>query len=341
VFLINKSAAELAKKATAAYMAAHPGSLKFVAGAVGPTNKTLSVSPSVENPAFRGITYDEVVDAYYQQLDGLYAGGVDMFLVETIFDTLNAKAAVYALEKFFADKGVRIPVFISGTIVDNSGRTLSGQTNEAFWNSISHAKPLAVGLNCALGATDMKKYIANLSACADCFVFCYPNAGLPNAMGGYDQKGVEMGEEIRPFCEENLVNAIGGCCGSTPEHIAAIKAMASAYPPRPVHEVEPQMRISGLEPLNYQPNASNMRSTFLNLGERCNVAGSALFKKAIINNDYDTALGIALKQVQQGADVLDINMDDGLIDGVAAMTKFVNLCISGVSLLGMYLVLLA
>jgi 5-methyltetrahydrofolate--homocysteine methyltransferase len=330
VFLINKSAAELAKKATAAYMAAHPGSLKFVAGAVGPTNKTLSVSPSVENPAFRGITYDEVVDAYYQQLDGLYAGGVDMFLVETIFDTLNAKAAVYALEKFFADKGVRIPVFISGTIVDNSGRTLSGQTNEAFWNSISHAKPLAVGLNCALGATDMKKYIANLSACADCFVFCYPNAGLPNAMGGYDQKGVEMGEEIRPFCEENLVNAIGGCCGSTPEHIAAIKAMASAYPPRPVHEVEPQMRISGLEPLNYQPNASNMRSTFLNLGERCNVAGSALFKKAIINNDYDTALGIALKQVQQGADVLDINMDDGLIDGVAAMTKFVNLCVSGV-----------
>jgi methionine synthase I (cobalamin-dependent) len=334
VFLINKSAAELAKKATAAYMAAHPGELKFVAGAVGPTNKTLSVSPSVENPAFRGISYDEVVDAYYQQLEGLYAGGVDMFLVETIFDTLNAKAAVYALEKFFADRGVRIPVFISGTIVDNSGRTLSGQTNEAFWNSISHAKPLAVGLNCALGATDMKKYIANLSACADCFVFCYPNAGLPNAMGGYDQKGVEMAEEIRPFCDDNLVNAIGGCCGSTPEHIAAIVAMASAYPPRQVHEVEPLMRISGLEPLNYQPNASNMRATFLNLGERCNVAGSALFKKAIINNDYDTALAIALKQVQQGADVLDINMDDGLIDGVAAMTKFVNLCISGVSLGG-------
>ena len=330
VFLINKSAAELAKKATADYMAANPGSLKFVAGAVGPTSKTLSVSPSVENPAFRGITYDEVVDGYYQQLEGLYAGGVDMFLVETIFDTLNAKAAVYALEKFFADQGVRIPVFISGTIVDNSGRTLSGQTNEAFWNSISHAKPLAVGLNCALGATDMKKYIANLSACADCFVFCYPNAGLPNAMGGYDQKGEEMAEEIRPFCEENLVNAIGGCCGSTPDHIAAIAKMASAYPPRPVHDVKPLMRISGLEPLNYQPNAANMRSTFLNLGERCNVAGSTLFKKAIVNNDYDKALAIALKQVQQGAHVLDINMDDGLIDGVAAMTKFVNLCVSGV-----------
>jgi 5-methyltetrahydrofolate--homocysteine methyltransferase len=161
-------------------------------------------------------------------------------------------------------------------------------------------------------------------------VFCYPNAGLPNAMGGYDQKGEEMAEEIRPFCEENLVNAIGGCCGSTPDHIAAIAKMASAYPPRPVHDVEPLMRISGLEPLNYQPNASNMRSTFLNLGERCNVAGSTLFKKAIVNNDYDKALAIALKQVQQGAHVLDINMDDGLIDGVAAMTKFVNLCVSGV-----------
>jgi 5-methyltetrahydrofolate--homocysteine methyltransferase len=329
VYLINTAAARLAKQATAKYMAAHPGELKFVAGAVGPTNKTLSVSPSVENPAFRGISYDEVVDAYYEQLVGLYDGGVDLFLVETIFDTLNAKAAVYALEKFFADKGVRIPVFISGTIVDNSGRTLSGQTNEAFWNSISHAKPMAVGLNCALGATDMKKYIANLSACADCFVFCYPNAGLPNAMGGYDQKPVEMGEEVRPFCEENLVNAIGGCCGSTPDHIAALKAMASTYPPRPVHDVEPLMRISGLEPLNYQPDSSNMRRTFLNLGERCNVAGSILFKKSIVNNDYDTALNIALKQVQQGADVLDINMDDGLIDGVSAMTKFVNLCIAG------------
>lgn len=186
---------------------------------------------------------------------------------------------------------------ISGTIVDNSGRTLSGQTNEAFWNSVSHAKPFAVGLNCALGATDMKKYIANLSKCADCFVFCYPNAGLPNAMGGYDQKGHEMAEEIRPFCEEGLVNAIGGCCGSTPEHIAAIVAMASQYPARARHGVEPLMRISGLEPLNYQPDPANMRRTFLNLGERCNVAGSSLFKKAIIDNDYEKALAIALKQV--------------------------------------------
>ncbi|GAX83119.1 hypothetical protein CEUSTIGMA_g10545.t1 [Chlamydomonas eustigma] len=329
VYAINFHAAKLAKASVEKFMAKHPESgRRFVAGAIGPTNKTLSVSPSVENPAFRGITYDEVVDAYYDQAKGLYEGGVDLFLVETIFDTLNAKAAIYALELFFSDMGVRIPVMISGTIVDNSGRTLSGQTNEAFWNSVSHAKPFAVGLNCALGASDMKKYIANLSKCADCYVFCYPNAGLPNAMGGYDQKGHEMAEEIRPFCDENLVNAIGGCCGSTPEHIAAIKSMASKYPPRQKHDVEPLMRISGLEPLNYQPNASDMRSTFLNLGERCNVAGSMLFKKAIVDNDYEKALAIALKQIQQGAHVLDINMDDGLIDGVSAMTKFVNLCVS-------------
>ncbi len=190
VKFINKTAAQLAKKCTTEYMATHPGSVKFVAGAIGPTNKTLSVSPSVENPALRGITYDEVEQAYYEQAEALYDGGVDMFLVETIFDTLNAKAAIFALERFFAAKGCRIPVFISGTIVDNSGRTLSGQTNEAFWNSVQHAKPMAIGLNCALGASDMKKYIANLSACADCYVFCYPNAGLPNAMGGYDQKGM-------------------------------------------------------------------------------------------------------------------------------------------------------
>ncbi|KAI3432427.1 hypothetical protein D9Q98_003981 [Chlorella vulgaris] len=325
---INRTAARLAKKATAAYMAANPGSRKFVAGAIGPTNKTLSVSPSVENPALRGVTYDEIEQAYFEQAEALYEGGVDMFLVETIFDTGNAKAAIYALERFFDKAGVRIPVFISGTIVDNSGRTLSGQTNEAFWNSVSHAKPLAIGLNCALGATDMKQYIANLAACADCYVFCYPNAGLPNAMGGYDQKGPEMAEEIRPFCEEGLVNAIGGCCGTSPEHIAAIKEMASAFPPRQLHDVPALMRLSGLEPLNYKPNEANMRETFLNIGERCNVAGSIMYKKAIVDGDYDKAMSIALSQVNAGADVLDINMDDGLIDGVPAMTRFVNLLVS-------------
>lgn len=195
------------------YKSKNPGVDKFVAGAIGPTNKTLSVSPSVENPAFRGITYDEVVEAYYDQAVGLYDGGVDIFLIETIFDTLNAKAAIFALEKFFEEKNIRIPVMISGTIVDLSGRTLSGQTNEAFWISISHAKPFAVGLNCALGAKDMIGYIENIGKCADCYVFCYPNAGLPNAMGGYDQTPDEMAEELRPFCENNIVNALGGCCG--------------------------------------------------------------------------------------------------------------------------------
>jgi 5-methyltetrahydrofolate--homocysteine methyltransferase len=328
VDLINTTAARLAKKCTAAYMAANPGSLKFVAGAIGPTNKTLSVSPSVENPALRGITFDEVAQAYYEQAVALYEGGVDLFLVETIFDTGNARAALYALDRFFEEKGVRIPVFVSGTIVDNSGRTLSGQTNEAFWNSVSHAKPFAVGLNCALGAKDMKQYIANLSRCADCYVFCYPNAGLPNAMGGYDQGGPEMAEDVRPFCEEGLVNAIGGCCGTGPEHIAAIKAMADSYSPREKHGVDDVMRLSGLEPLNYVPDESNMRSTFLMIGERCNVAGSRIYKKAIVDGDYDKAAGIAVSQVNQGADILDINMDDGLIEGVPAMTRFVNLLVS-------------
>jgi len=325
---INIQAAKLAKEVAAEFNKKDPSKPRFVAGAVGPTNKTLSVSPSVENPAFRGITYDEVVQAYYEQVDGLVKGGVDMLLIETIFDTLNAKAAVYAVEKFFENKGVRIPVFISGTIVDNSGRTLSGQTNEAFWISIQHAKPLAIGLNCALGAKDMYKYVKNLSDCADCFVFCYPNAGLPNAMGGYDQKGPEMAEDCRPFAADGLINGIGGCCGSSPEHIASLKKMADEYKPRELKVQEDLLRISGLEPMIYRPDTSCMRKTFWNVGERCNVAGSSIYKKAIVDGNYEKALAIAIKQVQQGAHVIDINMDDGLIDAVSAMTKFVNLLVS-------------
>jgi 5-methyltetrahydrofolate--homocysteine methyltransferase len=298
VFFINKTAAELAKRCTKAFMEKYPDKgPKFVAGAIGPTNKTLSVSPSVENPAFRGITYDEVVTAYYQQAEGLWAGGADVFFVETIFDTLNAKAALYALEQFFEDKGKRIPVFVSGTIVDNSGRTLSGQTNEAFWNSVSHAKPFAVGLNCALGASDMVPYLENLSRVADCWVFAYPNAGLPNAMGGYDQTGPEMASEVSQFFDKCLVNAIGGCCGSSYVHIAALKEESLKHPLRKKHGVEPIMRLSGLEPLNYVSSKENMRDTYLYIGERCNVAGSILYKKAIVDGDYDKAAGIALKQV--------------------------------------------
>jgi len=328
VFLLNKTSAELAKKACAKYTAMDPSKPRFAAGAIGPTNRTLSVSPSVENPAYRACTFDEVFQAYYEQVEGLMAGGVDMFLVETIFDTLNAKAALFAVNKYFEDTGYAVPVFVSGTIVDNSGRTLSGQTNEAFWNSVSHAKPLAIGLNCALGATDMIPYIENLSRCADCYVFAYPNAGLPNAMGGYDQKGHEMAAEVRPFLEKGLLNGLGGCCGTSFEHIEALSKMAAEFKPRKTHDVEQIMRLSGLVEYNYMPDATNMRSTFINLGERCNVAGSTIFKKAIVDGNYEKALAIALKQVEAGADVIDINMDDGLIDAVSAMTKFVNLLVS-------------
>jgi len=328
VYDLNKTAAQLAKKCCVAMTKKDPSKPRFAAGAVGPTNKTLSVSPSVENPAFRGCTYDEVVDAYYEQVEALIDGGVDVLLVETIFDTLNAKAAMFAIDKFFEKWGQKIPVFVSGTIVDNSGRTLSGQTNEAFWNSMSHSKPIAIGLNCALGAKDMVPYIENLSKAADCWVFCYPNAGLPNAMGGYDQKGHEMADECRVFPEKGLINAIGGCCGTTDEHIGCLAKMVSEFKPRKKHPVKDIMRLSGLEPFNYDPDTNDYRKTFINLGERCNVAGSTIFKKAIVDGNYEKALAIALKQVQQGAHVIDVNMDDGLIDGESAMTRFVNLMVS-------------
>ena len=253
---------------------------------------------------------------------------MDVLLVETIFDTLNAKAALFAVNKYFANWGKKIPVFVSGTIVDNSGRTLSGQTNEAFWNSVSHAKPIAIGLNCALGAQDMVPYIDNLSKCADCWVFAYPNAGLPNAMGGYDQKGPEMAKDCETFFEKNLLNAIGGCCGTTAEHIASLAELGARYKPRQRHDVPEQMRLSGLLPFNYEPNEKDMRKSFINLGERCNVAGSSIFKKAVVDGNFEKALAIALKQVENGAHVIDINMDDGLIDGKSAMTKFVNLLVS-------------
>ena len=328
VYLMNKTAAQLAKKCCVEFTKKDPSRPRFAAGAVGPTNKTLSVSPSVENPAFRGCNYDEIVTAYYEQVEALVDGGVDMLLIETVFDTLNAKAALFAVDKFFTDYGMKIPVFLSGTIVDNSGRTLSGQTNEAFWNSVGHAKPMAIGLNCALGAKDMVPYIENLSKAADCWVFCYPNAGLPNAMGGYDQKGPAFAEDCSVFPKLGLVNAIGGCCGTTDKHIGCLKEMVSKFEPRKKHDVKPLMRLSGLEPFNYEPKVGNYRKTFINLGERCNVAGSTVFKKAIVEGNYEKALAIALKQVENGAHVIDVNMDDGLIDGESAMTKFINLLVS-------------
>jgi len=328
VYLLNKTAAQLAKKCCVEFTKKNPSKPRFAAGAVGPTNKTLSVSPSVENPAFRGCTYDEIVEAYIEQVEALIDGGVDVLLVETIFDTLNAKAAMFAIDMYFEKWGQKIPVFVSGTIVDNSGRTLSGQTNEAFWNSMSHSKPIAIGLNCALGAKDMVPYMENLSKAADCWVFCYPNAGLPNAMGGYDQKGAEMADECRVFPEMGIINAIGGCCGTTDEHIKCLADMVSTFKPREKHDVPDMMRLSGLEPFNYEPSEKDYRKTFINLGERCNVAGSTIFKKAIVDGNYEKALAIALKQVENGAHVIDVNMDDGLIDGESAMTRFVNLMVS-------------
>ena len=249
VYDLNKTAAQLAKKCCVEMTKKDPSRPRFAAGAVGPTNKTLSVSPSVENPAFRGCTYDEIVQAYYEQVEALIDGGVDVLLVETIFDTLNAKAAMFAIDLYFEKWGQKIPVFVSGTIVDNSGRTLSGQTNEAFWNSMSHSKPIAIGLNCALGAKDMVPYIENLSKVADCWVFCYPNAGLPNAMGGYDQKGHEMADECRIFAEKGLINAIGGCCGTTDDHIGCLAKMVADFKPREKHDVKDIMRLSGLTPV--------------------------------------------------------------------------------------------
>ena len=328
VYDLNKTAAQLAKKCCVEMTKKDPSKPRFAAGAVGPTNKTLSVSPSVENPAFRGCTYDEIVQAYYEQVEALIDGGVDVLLVETIFDTLNAKAAMFAIDLYFEKWGQKIPVFVSGTIVDNSGRTLSGQTNEAFWNSMSHSKPIAIGLNCALGAKDMVPYIENLSKVADCWVFCYPNAGLPNAMGGYDQKGHEMADECRIFPEKGLINAIGGCCGTTDDHIGCLAKMVADFKPRERHDVKDIMRLSGLTPFNYEPDEKDYRKTFINLGERCNVAGSTIFKKAIVDGNYEKALAIALKQVENGAHVIDVNMDDGLIDGESAMIRFVNLMVS-------------
>lgn len=325
VFELNKRAAELARAACDTYTARDPSKKRYVLGAIGPTNRTLSVSPSVENPAFRNCTFGGIKDAYLLQVEGLVAGGADVLLIETIFDTLNAKAAIFAIEEYFDEhpEQPRKPVFISGTITDQSGRTLSGQTTEAFWISVSHARPLAVGLNCALGASDMKPYLERLGACSDAFIICYPNAGLPNAMGGYDQSPAQMAEELRPFLAEGLVNVVGGCCGTTPEHIGAIAAEArqgGGYPPHEVPSIRPLLRLSGLEPFVLDP----AYIPFVNVGERCNVAGSKIFEKAVVQGDTEKMLSIAVAQVENGAQCLDLNFDAGLLDGVKCMREFCN-----------------
>ena len=318
---LNVAAARLAREAADA--ASTPQSPRFVAGALGPTVRTASISPDVNDPGARNVSYDQLVEAYLEQANGLVDGGADLLIVETIFDTLNAKAAIFALETLFEERRRRWPVIISGTITDASGRTLSGQVTEAFWNSVRHANPLAIGLNCALGAAEMRPYVAELARLADTFVSCYPNAGLPNAFGEYDETPEHMSGLVGEFAEAGLVNILGGCCGTTPEHIAAIREAAGRATPRTPAEVSPAMRLSGLEPVTIDSD-----SLFVNVGERTNITGSARFKKLIKAGDYDTALAVARQQVEAGAQVIDVNMDEGMIDGVAAMDRFGKLIAS-------------
>jgi 5-methyltetrahydrofolate--homocysteine methyltransferase len=293
---------------------------RYVAGALGPTTRTASISPDVNDPGARNVSYDQLVAAYLDAATGLVDGGADLLIVETIFDTLNAKAAVFAIETLFEQRARRWPVIVSGTITDASGRTLSGQVTEAFWNSIRHAKPIAVGLNCALGAPEMRPYLAEMSRIADTFVSCYPNAGLPNAFGEYDETPKRQAGYVADFAEAGLVNMVGGCCGTTPAHIAEIANVVEGKPPREVPEIELATRLSGLEPLNITED-----SLFVNIGERTNITGSARFRNLIKAEDYDTALSVASQQVEAGAQVIDINMDEGMIDGVAAMDRFTKL----------------
>jgi 5-methyltetrahydrofolate--homocysteine methyltransferase len=318
---LNLAAARLAREAADEYIAKNPAKPRFVAGAVGPLSKTLSLSPDVNDPGYRATTWDEVVTAYSEQIRGLADGGVDVFLVETIFDTLNCKAAIYALAEFFRTGGKPLPVMISGTIVDMSGRTLSGQTTEAFWNSVHHAPNLlSVGLNCSLGPDLMRPYIEEMSRVATCFVSSYSNAGLPNAMGGYDETPERMGEFARDFGESGFVNVLGGCCGTTPDHIRTIAEAVKSIPPRKPSVRPALMRLSGLEPFEI-----NAQTNFVNVGERTNVTGSAKFAKLIKEEKYEEALDIAKGQVENGAQVIDINMDEGMLDSEAVMVRFLNL----------------
>ncbi|OBK80958.1 methionine synthase [Mycolicibacter heraklionensis] len=315
---LNYAGATLARKAADEFST--PDKPRYVAGALGPTTRTASISPDVNDPGARNVSYDELVAAYLEAANGLVDGGADILLIETIFDSLNSKAAVFAVETLFEDRGRRWPVIISGTITDASGRTLSGQVTEAFWNSIRHSKPIAVGLNCALGAPEMRPYIAEMARIADTYVSCYPNAGLPNAFGEYDESPERQAGYIADFADAGLVNIVGGCCGTAPPHIAEIAKVVEGKPPRALPEIEVATRLSGLEPLNITDG-----SLFVNIGERTNITGSARFRNLIKAEDYDTALSVALQQVEVGAQVIDINMDEGMIDGVAAMDRFTKL----------------
>ena len=319
VYDLNREGAAIVRRA-AQRAEREDGRRRFVAGAIGPTNRTASISPDVNNPGYRAVSFDDLRIAYGEQIDGLIDGGADIILIETIFDTLNAKAAIFACEERFEAKGIRLPVMISGTITDLSGRTLSGQTPSAFWNSVRHANPFTIGLNCALGADAMRPHLQELSDVADTFVCAYPNAGLPNEFGQYDETPEMMARQVQGFARDGLVNIVGGCCGSTPEHIRAIADAVMDYKPRPIPEHKPFMSLSGLEPFVLTKDIP-----FVNVGERTNVTGSARFRKLITAGDYTAALAVARDQVENGAQIIDINMDEGLIDSQKAMVEFLNL----------------
>ena len=319
VYELNTTAASLARRA-ASRVAQATGSERFVAGVLGPTNRTASLSPDVSDPGFRNITFEQLVDTYYLAADGLLAGGADLLMVETIFDTLNAKAAIFAIQKLKHERGIEIPVMISGTITDASGRTLSGQTTEAFWNSVRHVNPLVVGLNCALGAEDLRPYLQELSKVADTHVSVHPNAGLPNEFGEYDESPEYMARIMGEFAADGLINLAGGCCGTTPEHIHEIREAVAPHPPRRKPELPTKCRLSGLEPMSIEPD-----SLFVNVGERTNVTGSARFRKLITADDFAGGLEVARQQVDNGAQIIDINMDEGMLDSEEAMTTFLNL----------------
>ena len=317
---LSYEGARIAKEAATEFMLQHPERRCFVAGAIGPTNRTLSLSPDVNDPGFRAISYETLYDAYYEQIRGLVDGGSDVLLIETIFDTLNAKVAIAAIKAYEEIVGKKLEIMISGTITDASGRTLSGQTAEAFLNSVAHANPLSIGFNCALGAKEMRPHIEELSAKAACYVSAYPNAGLPNEFGAYDELPHQTAHLVDDFITSGFVNIVGGCCGTTPEHISCIAKNAAKVLPRKIPTITPYLRLSGLEPVTITPE-----SIFVNVGERTNITGSPKFSKLILSGDFEAALTVARQQVEGGAQIIDVNMDEGMIDSEAAMTKFLNL----------------
>jgi 5-methyltetrahydrofolate--homocysteine methyltransferase len=316
----NFASAQLARTATDLATTKTPLKPRFVVGILGPTNRTASLSPDVNDPGFRNVSFDELVEAYTESISGLVDGGAHILMIETIFDTLNCKAAIFAVEKYFADNNTQLPLMISGTITDASGRTLSGQTTAAFWHAVRHARPISVGLNCALGAEALRPYIKELSSIADTYISMHANAGLPNTFGEYDETPAEMAELVKEFANSRFINIVGGCCGTTPEHIKAVADIVSQVKPREIPEIIPACRLSGLEPLTIDST-----SLFVNVGERTNVTGSSRFADLIRNEDYTTALDVARDQVINGAQIIDINMDEGMLDAEAAMVKFLSL----------------